>query len=461
MGARPSALVAVAALNRIGAVAVMLRPGVDLHRELELGHVSRVIADIDHLPADELSLPTFVLGAGSRDVPGWAVDLERIDPSTVTPPAWYHPNPGRARDLAFVLFHGEGEQTRADGVSNGRWASSALAAASASALSGKDTLYSVTPLHHASGLLLTTGAAAASGARLALAAGFDPGSFWTEVRRYGVTVVPYTWTMLHALVNADPQPEERNHAIRLFVGSGMPAGLWRRVEQRFAPARVLELYASTRSNAILGNVADRKIGASGRPLPGTPEVRLVALDPATGAPVIGPDGYAVPAQAGDEGLLLVAVQRGWHAGNDIPLRGVFDPDDAWISTGDLFRSDTDGDLWYVDSLAALIRTDRGVVSPRAVENALGELDAVDLVCCYQASDGVVQAAVTLRPGGALKTEALNRALAPLDAGPDRVLVVDAIPVNSWYRPVVAELAADTATMTGGWTLDHRSGTYRS
>ena len=34
------------------------------------------------------------------------------------------------------------------------------------------------------------------------------------------------------------------------------------------------------------------------------------------------------------------------AGNDIPLRGVFARDDAWMATGDLFRVDADGDLWF-------------------------------------------------------------------------------------------------------------------
>ena len=31
---------------------------------------------------------------------------------------------------------------------------------------------------------------------------FDPATFWDEVRRYGVTVGTYTWTMLRDLVEA-------------------------------------------------------------------------------------------------------------------------------------------------------------------------------------------------------------------------------------------------------------------
>jgi putative long chain acyl-CoA synthase len=307
-------------------------------------------------------------------------------------------------------------------------------------------VYSISPLDHPSGLLLTTAATTASGARLAIASRFDPDSFWSEVRRYGVTVVPYTWTMLHSLITAPPHPAERTHRIRLFVGSGMPAGLWRRVKQRFPSTAVLELYASTRSDAILGNVADRKLGAVGRPLPGTPRVRVVAVDTVTDQPLTAADGYAVECARGENGLLLVRADPASQLGNDVPLRGMFSPGDAWMSTGDLFRADGDGDLWYVDTLGALINTEHGLVSPRAVEEALGELDAVDLVACYPTTDESTTcavAAVTLRPGASLDAAALNRALGNLDpdARPEVIHVVDSIPMTSWFRPSVAALQA--------------------
>ena len=132
--------------------------------------------------------------------------MERIDPDRVELPAWYRPNPGRASDLAFVLFTGEGERTRANRITNGRWALSAFATASAAALSAADTVYAVTPIHHPSGLLMSIGGAIAGGARLAIARDFDPATFWEEVRRYGVTVASYTWTMLRELVERAAGP---------------------------------------------------------------------------------------------------------------------------------------------------------------------------------------------------------------------------------------------------------------
>src|SRR5205085_6826422 len=169
---------------------------------------------------------------------------------------------------------------------------SAFGTASSAALGSGDTLYSVTPLYHPSGLMMSIGGAIAGGARLAMATHFDPSTFWDEVRRYGVTVASYTWTLLHDLTEAPPHPGERHHPVRLFIGSGMPRGLWRRVEDRFRPARVVEFYASTEAGAILVNLRGAKRGSMGRPLPGSSEVRIAQYDAASGDLVLGPDGLA-------------------------------------------------------------------------------------------------------------------------------------------------------------------------
>ena len=66
MGPRPSALALVVALNRLGAVSVLLRPDGELAREAALGHVQRVIADPERAAqaAGLGTLHTFVLGGG-------------------------------------------------------------------------------------------------------------------------------------------------------------------------------------------------------------------------------------------------------------------------------------------------------------------------------------------------------------------------------------------------------------
>jgi len=475
MGPRPSALALVVAINRLGAVAVMLRPDGDTAREAELGQVTRIVADPERVPlaAGLGKLHTFVLGGGGGPrelgVP-LTTDMEQIDPDTVQLPRWYRRDPGRASDLAFILFTGEGARTRMSRISNRRWALSAFGTASSAALSSSDTVYSITPLYHPSGLMMSIGGAVAGGARLAVGTTFDPSTFWEEVRRYGVTVAAYTWTMLHDLVQAPPQPGERHHPVRLFIGSGMPRGLWRRVQERFKPARVLEFYAATETGAILVNVSGSKPGAMGRPLPGSAEVRVAAYDIAARKLILTPDGFARECAVDEVGLLLARMRRSDQT-SSTPLRGVFSREDAWVTTGDLFRRDGDGDLWRVDSMGDVVLTADGPAFTVPIRDALGDLPAIDLAVAYGvlpdgAQHPIAVAAVTLRDGHELQARDIGRALHHCDpqGRPSIVHVVERIPVTTWYRPITASLREEGVPQPGSgrkaWYRDASGETYR-
>jgi putative long chain acyl-CoA synthase len=491
MGTRPSAITAVAALSRLGATAVLLRPDGDVAREVGLGAVTAVIADPEHVSAIEQleGVRGAVLGGGPggngdgqwRDLQADAIDMERIDPQDVELPAWYRPNPHRASDIAFVLFTGEGASTKAVQITNRRWALSALGTASAAALRPGDTVYSVAPVHHSSALLMSIGGAVASGARFAMASADDPQTFWDEVRRYGATHVSYTWTSLAPVVDAPPHPNEAHHPIRMFMGSGMPRNLWRRVGERFPTARVLEFYASAEGEAILANVSGRAPGSMGRPLPGTAPVRVAAVDLVTGELELDGSGLARECAVDEVGLLLAAVDPVVEAAAPIsagtPLRGVFAAADAWRSTGDLFLRDDDGDLWLAGSLAEVVRTAEGPALPAGARFALGTIAAVDMVVAYGVPDAsaaddevrLLVAACTLRPGFAADPDEFGHAvdkavehLPPLYR-PRYVQVVPSIPLTTWHRPVWRNLQAKGVPRPARgrrvWRLDDDTGHY--
>ena len=116
MGTRPTALALLAALSRLGAVAVLLRPESDVRHEAELGMVTRIISDPENA-ATAAGITehhdTLLLGGGRAARPGPPADRHRAHrPGRGRLPASYHPNPGKANDLAFILFTGEGS-TRA------------------------------------------------------------------------------------------------------------------------------------------------------------------------------------------------------------------------------------------------------------------------------------------------------------------------------------------------------------
>ncbi|MEO5875906.1 MAG: AMP-binding protein [Streptosporangiaceae bacterium] len=424
MDTRPSALAAIAALSRLGAVAVLLRPQGNVPQEIALGQVKKVIADPSHARL-VAGADVFLLGGGERA--SGLTDMERIDPAGIELPGWYRPNPGCAGDLAFVVFTGEGDRTRAGRITNRRWALSAFGTASSAALSPADTVYSLTPLHHPSALLMSLGGAVAGGARIALATAYDPATFWDEARRYGVTVASYTWTLLHGLTEAPPHPGERHHSVRLFIGSGMPRGLWRRLEDRFEPARILEFYTSTVGEAILVNLTGKKPGSLGRPLPGSARLRIAAFDLDRGMLIPGPDGFAIRCGPGETGMLMAR-----SASAPDPMRGVFKPGDSWVPTGDLFQKDADGDFWMVGRVEELVRTPQGPVATGPVRDRLADIQGIDLAIAYGVPVGrfeVLTAAVTLRAPVA----AAEFTLAFPDHGPALIRVVEEIPTSDLSR----------------------------
>jgi putative long chain acyl-CoA synthase len=122
-----------------------------------------------------------------------------------------------------------------------------------------------------------------------------------------------------------------------------------------------------------------------------------------------------------------------------PRRGVFEPNDAWQETGDLFLRDEQGEFWLAGTAAEVVATPDGPALPAGPRFALGTLPCVDLVVAYGVRDkdaDVLVAAVSLRAGTDLGTADIERALdkLPAEQRPRYVQVVPSIPVTTWHRP---------------------------
>ncbi|HSK02229.1 MAG TPA: AMP-binding protein [Kofleriaceae bacterium] len=490
MKSRPSHLTITTALNRLGAVSVLLSPETPdavLPHALRLGEAEALVVDPDsaaraRAAAGASALPILVLGGAGevpwtpgqpRVLPPGVVDMEAIDPAAVELPAWYRPDPGRASDLAMVFVSsGVHAPPRATRITHRRWAYSALGAAAAATLTTRDTVYCCLPLHHPSGTLVATGSALVGGARLALASRFEPQTFWDEVRRYGVTVVYYAGEMCRRLVDAPPVVGEANNPVRLFAGSGLRRDVWRRLVDRFGPVGVLELYASTEASTVLANARGKKIGSVGRPLPGSPEVAIAAWSFESSDFARDGAGRLRPAPAGEPGMLVArlparAAGAAAHVDPRRLVQGAFAPGDLWFVTGDFFEVDADGDHWLVDRHDGMIQTRHGAVASMRIEDALHEAPGVALCTVSAAPDPdqwgaeVPVAAVQLHPGAPPDLGAISAAVAalPEHARPRRLRIVDEIPLTDGFRPIKRRLTELPAVGPGVHAWDARAQRY--
>jgi putative long chain acyl-CoA synthase len=261
--------------------------------------------------------------------------------------------------------------------------------------------------------------------------------------------VYYAGEMCRALVDAPPVVGENNNPVRLFAGSGLRAGVWRRVVERFGPVGVLEMYASTENNTVLTNARGKKLGSVGRPLPGSPEVAIAAWSFDDNAFVRDGSGRLIHARLDEPGMLIARLAgsadraRGEPLPPDRLVRDAFAPDDLWFVTGDFFQVDTEGDHWFVDRERHMLVTRFGPVASTRIEDALYEVPGVALCMATGRPDPddpahhIPVAAIQLLPGASLDLDALSRAAGSLPeyARPRRLRIVDRIAMTDGFRPI--------------------------
>lgn len=401
MDNHPDCLTALVALSRLGAVPALLNPstrGAALRHALDVTKVRDLIALSSSSDlAETFGVRRLLIGgvAGSQRDPlrdkDAVIDLEAIHADF---PSSVQPNAGRASDIACLMFtSGTTGKPKAVKISNRRWLMAAIAASSGCDLTPNDTVYCCLPLHHGTGLLLAAGGALLGGCRLAIAPRFSVRGFWEDIRRNGVTVVFYVGELCRYLVSAPPSPLERSHAVRLFVGNGMRADVWRELLRRFGRVSVLEFYAATEGNAVMTNLTGEKIGSVGRVPLGLVRTLVVQYEPETESYPRTPDGFLIPAETNQPGMLLVEIQKqnplsrfdGYTdaaATEAKILRSVLQAGDAWFCSGDLMREDEDGDFWFVDRVGDTFRWKGENVSTEQVAAVLSELPFVEISTVY-------------------------------------------------------------------------------
>lgn len=377
----PAYLIAVAALMRIGAVPVLLSPQWDkgtLQAAIETCGLSSCLLDqhtVTKWP-DTLVLPRIaLLSPHHHEAIPEGVDtvILRPDASDQLPPRM-EPDPGRAKDVALVLFTaGTTGPPKAIPITHRRWSVGALSSAAAATVTPNDTVYCGIPLYRSSGMLIAVGGALVGGARLILAPDFQRTAV-QDLKRLGVSVVFYTAQTAPTLLEMFGPHGTRPRSLRLLAGRGMPPFVWEALDTAFPDLQIIEFYGTAEGHAVMVNLTGEKIGSVGRPLFAQNQSALVRYDQEEDALVLDETGALLSCLPGEEGLLLCQIDE---ENKPFPFasyvdpslleenvfRDVFVPGDRWFVTQDIFRQDTSGDYWFLHPLTRPAQWTRPIASP--------------------------------------------------------------------------------------------------
>ena len=238
-----------------------------------------------------------------------------------------------------------------------------------------DRLYDCLPMYHSVGGVVAVGAMLVSGGAIIVRKGLSARGFWADVAASRATIFQYIGELCRYLLAAPECQGAPPHALRLAVGNGLRADVWRAFEQRFAIPRIVEFYAATEGSFSLFNLEGEPgaIGRIPRFMAHRAAVALVAFDVEREAPVRDSDGFCRRCGADEVGEAIgqVAIDRsaadaeklatrfeGYtdDAANERKLlRDVFAKGDVWFRTGDLMRRDARGFYYFVDRIGDTFR----------------------------------------------------------------------------------------------------------
>ena len=353
---RPYYAISLLALNKIGAIGVLINTSLTgdplIHCINSSNSVKcivgaeraqplqEVLEDINISNKDDF---LWVEDTNEYTLPEWAINLkanldfddnENLDQT----------NQVTAKDVACYIFtSGTTGVPKAAILPNAKLVAAATNITMAGyRINHEDCMYNCLPLYHSTGLMLGLCAAINVGAASFIKRKFSASSFWQEANEFNTTAFVYIGELCRYLINKDPSEAELNNPIVSMVGNGLRPDVWDTFKERFDIDRIIEIYGASEGNALFMNLFNKNktIGMT------SAEVALLEYDVAEDEILKNDEGFCKKITNHDPGLLIVeigpnAVFNGYtdkEASEKKILRDVFKVGDAWFNTGDLIKT---------------------------------------------------------------------------------------------------------------------------
>lgn len=257
-----------------------------------------------------------------------------------------------------------------------------------------DVLMTTLPIFHTNALNAFY-QALLNGCTYVLEPKFSASGYWKTARQHGATV-GYLLGAMAAMLLAQPEtPDDKNHAIRVSLGGGVPGHLQEPFRRRFN-VPLLDGYASTETNFIFAT-----------PIPADHPGSMGYLIEGAEAQIVDADDTPLP--DGEAGELVLRSREPFAFATgyfNMPEKTVEAWRNLWFHTGDRVARDSNGLYRFIDRMKDAIRRRGENVSSWEVENVLHAHPSISACAVYpvpsELGEDEVAVAVLLKPDASLQ-----------------------------------------------------------
>lgn len=254
-------------------------------------------------------------------------------------------------------------------------------------LHDEDVHYCCLPLYHNTALSASLSTVVMTRSCLALARKFSQRQFWQDIVQHGATTFVYIGELCRYLLNQAPEQEESKHRIKAVLGNGLRSEIWDAFQTRFGIPAIYELYGASEGNIGFVNVFNLRRTVGFSPM----QFAIVHYDVEKEVPLTDARGRMVKVKKGEVGLLLAEVTESTpfdgYTNNQAAtqakiLRDVFRPGDCWFNTGDLVRKQGFRHIAFIDRVGDTFRWKSENVATTQVEAEIQAIPDVSEAVVY-------------------------------------------------------------------------------
>ncbi|KAK8240865.1 long-chain fatty acid transport protein [Phyllosticta capitalensis] len=392
------------ALDAIGAVKSYINchiTGNSLAHCIRLCESRYVIADMETKPLIEASQDGFPNVQAVFVEPGFA---DRLSDESPIPAERTESIEGN-KVSGLVYTSGTTGMPKATQVNYARDILTGFAIAQHLGLTSDSRMYTCMPLYHGAAQMFCIRPCLVVGGSFVLSPKFSHARFWPEIVASRANIVLYVGELCRYLMNAPPSDLDRKHCVKTFWGIGMRPDIWEPFRERFGIEDILETYAASdgvgRSsfNRNRGPFSRHTVGWRGllwKLLNGRSEA-IVKIDVDQDNKLVrDKNGWVVKCATNEPGEAIYKLDTtladNGYAGNFTTkdsgyfrnrpawtkrmVSDVFKKGDVWFRSGDMFRMDADGRLFFVDRLGDTFRWKSENVSTNEVSDVLGQFPQI-------------------------------------------------------------------------------------